>query len=417
MKIYLPIFSHSASGKVFDLEIEQNPGIGGTQHVTILLASRLAKAMPYWNIYLVNYASINLLASSTNLKQLKVDTFKDFCKILSTPEEVNSRSIISATLLEGSSVEELRVISNKIFCWFHHPFYFKNILKEADFLGYICVGAYQHASNCDFYPRCIHIQNIFAAPKRSISDKDNNINCLKTPLRLVHLGALVPDKGFLHIAKQWKYLKRSFANIRLDIIGSASTYNATTETHDLIPAKHSYANKILEFIPESDIHSGHCVFHGNLGNEKNEIIEASHFALQNPTGIREAFPASPLECMALGTPVIASGDYGMGDAMQYFPNLEIKRPSQIINKIQTFYSSIYSYNEVKYRSISVANMFALNSDSAIWKWIRILNASQDNIKAEKPYLPNRMGQNISLSRLNYRKAKSNLKSSIKRLYK
>ena len=240
MKIYLPIFSHSASIKIFDLKSEQNPGIGGTQHVTVLLASRLAKAKPKWTLYLVNYSPINILNGSQNLKQISFESIDKFCHFLSNPLESNSRAIITALLLENCNPTQLKLISDKVFCWLHHPFHFKQKLKKANFLAYINQGSYQHASNCRFYPRCIIIQNIFAAANEPNLDSqiDSNPNF---PLRLVHLGALVPDKGLLHIARQWNKIKKIYPNVQLNVIGSATTYNSWEAVHDLIPAKPSYA--------------------------------------------------------------------------------------------------------------------------------------------------------------------------------
>ena len=413
MKIYLPMFSHSASSKIFDLKSGQNPGIGGTQHVTVLLASRLAKAKPKWTIYLVNYSPINILNESQNLKQISFESLYKFCQFLSNPQEHDSRAIITALLLETCSLSQLKLISDKVFCWLHHPFHFKHKLRKADFLAYINLGAYQHSSNCRFYPRCITIQNIFLSAKNPNLDK-----CINTgqdfPLRLVHLGALVPDKGFLHIARQWKRLKKTYPNAQLDIIGSATTYNSREAVHQLIPASPSYANKILKHIPESDITEGHCRFHGNLGLKKNVIIESSHLALQNPTGIRESFPAANLECMALGTPVVASGDYGMHESMQYFPELTIQKISQIIGTIRRACSDANYYKELQYRSIAIAKLFSMNSDAATWKWIRLLQAAKYNIKAENILYPNCAINNLKVvTTLNYRRANSLFRSSIK----
>ena len=417
MKIYLPIFSHSASSKIFNLTSEQNPGIGGTQHVTVLLASRLAKAKPKWTIYLVNYSTINILNESENLKQISFESIQKFFHFLSNLQEPDSRAIITALLLESCELTQLKLISDKVFCWLHHPFYFKHKLRKADFLAYINLAAYQHSSNCRFYPRCIAIQNIFLSAK-----KPNLDNCIDTgqdfPLRLVHLGALVPDKGFLHIARQWKRLKKTYPNAQLDIIGSTTTYNSREDVHQLIPASPRYANKILKHIPESDITEGQCRFHGNLGLEKNAIIESSHLALQNPTGIRESFPAANLECMALGTPVVASGDYGMHESMQYFPELTIQKTSQIPGTIRRACSDVNYYKELQYRSIAVAKWFSLNSDAATWKWIRILQAAKLSIKAENIIYPNCDANTLKVvTTLNYRRANSILRSSLKNAVK
>jgi len=381
--------------------------------VTVLLASRLARAKPEWTIYLVNYSPINVLNASQNLKQVSFASLEHFCRTLSSPAETGSRAIITALLLETCKLAELKLISNRVFCWLHHPFHFKHKLQQADFLGYINQGSYQHSSNCRYYPRCIIIQNIFSS-----ANKADLENCIETgpdfPLRLVHLGALVPDKGLLHIAKQWKRIKKAFPNAQLNVIGSALTYNSWHDVHELVPAKPSYANQILKYIPESDIAEGHCKFHGNLGLEKNEIIESSHLALQNPTGIRESFGAATFECMGLGTPVIASGDYGMHEAMQYFPSLALQRTSQLVGVIREACSDTYQYKELQWRSIAVAKMFSLNSEAATWKWVRLLQKEKHNITADSITYPSLNINTIkSITTLHYRRTTGVLRANVK----
>ena len=380
MEIYLPIFIGDFKYKEFNFNNEQNPGIGGTQHVTLLLAARLAKAMPKWNLILVHDCEIKLLNKLENIKQKVFSNFNEFFEFFSYINNPSIRAIINYQLLKTLNYEKLKVIAKNSYCWLHHPFSFDQEVRKARFRAYVCVGEYQYFSNKNFYKNCTFIQNIF--PSNLInSQKINLINKnISSSLRLIFLGALVPGKGFHLIANQWPQIKENFPNVRLDVIGSINTYseNKNNNIHELIPTSKDYGELIMKYITIEDIKEKRIIFHGNLGLEKEKIIKNAHLALLNPTGNTEAFPASPIECMALGTPVIASDDFGMYDSMKYFPEISLNKPNQIIKKISYSIASQHNYNVLRFRSIAVANMFALNSYSQIWEWVKLINSDSDH---------------------------------------
>ncbi len=162
----------------------------------------------------------------------------------------------------------------------------------------------------------------------------------------------------------------------MHVIGSCSTYGDEPES-TLIPTALSYADEILSYISEEDISNGSVIFHGNLGEEKFDIIRQCNFAILNPTGKTEAFPASPLECMSFGLPVIASDDYGMSDAMRFFPELVIKKPSEILERIEWLVADEMRYKEMQQRSIAVAKWFDSQFDQINTRWVRLIEAVFD----------------------------------------
>jgi len=110
-----------------------------------------------------------------------------------------------------------------------------------------------------------------------------------------------------------------------------------------------------------------------MGVDKDKVISSAHLAIQNPTGATEAFPASPLECMALGTPVIASADFGMDDAMKYFHELTVGQPSEICQLIANAIDSPHGYRGLVLRSLAVASFFSYKSDESVEKWIGLIS--------------------------------------------
>ena len=185
--------------------------------------------------------------------------------------------------------ELLSRIAFRTILWVRHPFFNPRRLTDSDFLATIHVGEYQYFSNRSFYRKNWFIQNLFT-PFTSVSSR-------KLPMdgkvKIIYLGALFQVKGFGHIARQWSSIKRIVPNAELHVIGSSSTYGKVPE-HEMIPCDSEFAEEILMSIPLTDISEGRVVFHGNLGHEKFELMRNAHFAILNPTGASEAFPASPL---------------------------------------------------------------------------------------------------------------------------
>lgn len=376
VKVYIPVFSDATKSKIFSLQ-RGNPGIGGTQFTTIYLALSLGQMCPSWQIILVNTTEIVLENATSNIKQERLDNIIFFFKGLSC--QTSQVVIASTNLLKEVNPKLLKKTEKNIICWSHHPFDFfaYNLAKTINLREVVCVGTYQFHSNKHIKSRIQHIQNIFVPPKPI--EQKNSGALLFDQINIVHIGALHPAKGFLEIAKSWNQIKARFPNTKLHVIGSSSTYGEKPES-DLVPTTLSYAEEILQFIPEQDIQNGEIVFYGNLGEEKFDIIRKCDLAILNPTGFSEAFPASPLECMACGVPVIASDDYGMSDCMRFFPELVIHGQENITDIVEWLVSDPLRYRELKERSIAVSQWFELQTEQIIIRWIRLIRSVFEDIQ-------------------------------------
>lgn len=367
--IYFLIFSDAVNQKKFSLD-GANPGIGGTEFTSIRLALNLAKSKPEWDIVLVNSSKINIEASH-NIQQVTHKTPSDFFNDF-YPKKFDI-IIANITVLNRVQLNLIKKFENYLVGWSRHPFDFalRELVSKVNFRAIVCVGIYQYFSNKILDIPVHNIQDIFVIPSESLfldyKDPGNKKN------DFVYLGALIPGKGFVEVAKAWKQLKKQFPGVKLHVIGSAATYGSKLE-FDLVPASPDYAKEILKYIPEADIHNGEVVFYGNLGEEKFDIIKRCDLAILNPTGFTEAFPASPLECMACGVPVIASDDYGMSDCMRFFPELVINGHQNIAERVEWLLEDPLRYRELQQRSISVAQWFASQKDQIITRWIRLIEA-------------------------------------------
>lgn len=367
IKIYFPLFSGNVSQKIFN-SFCQNPGVGGTQFCTIVLATLLANKYSDVDIALVNYCEVNIIDQPANFEVIVAADLDEFlARIKYLPK--NHFIVLTASLLMHSNKFEVLRLANNIIGWVHHPFQYAKGLKQRPVFSYVHVGVYQYYSNELFFESNWQIQNLFCANN---CDSFPNYPNSSGPIRVIYLGALIKAKGFGFLARHWLQLKALFPSIELHVIGSSETYGRLQE-HNMIPCDKVFANEILSFIPEDDIHTGRVVFHGNLGAEKFEIMRSAHLAILNPTGATEAFPASPLECMACGLPVIASDDYGMSDSMRFFPELVLRSAEEIPARVSFLLADRYQYEELSARSIAVAHWFDSQTDMILSRWRRLFD--------------------------------------------
>ncbi len=383
LKVYFPLFSNNLQSKKFSAT-GSNPGVGGTDFTSIRSAFLLANAKPEWMIVLVNTVQINIEESSSKVKQEFFENPSDFFESLIDDESFVV--IAPALLLKRVNIGVLKKIESHIVCWSRHPFDIESsrLASTVGLQSVVCVGNYQFFSNKNIKSQIHFIQNIFISPKCDFSRNRKPPNIKQ--INIVHLGALVPGKGFSKIAKAWRHLKESFPGVKLHVIGSSATYGKNPE-FDLIPTSKSYAQEILKFIPEEDIRNGEVIFYGNLGTEKIDIISKCDLAILNPTGWSEAFPASVLECMSCGLPVIASDDYGMSDAMRFFPELVIQGHKKIVDKVRFTVEDPLRYQELQQRSLSVAQWFESQNDLVITRWIRLIESISNKSIQDLSLLP------------------------------
>ena len=378
MKIFIPVLVKEKKLLEFSFDT-QNPGIGGTEFTSIKLALLLGRRYPDLDISLVSTSPLNLAYESKNLENIVVNNLEDFFKICLTEK---ASFLIVSTMTIAISIEKqlLQKLSQKTIIWLHHPFQMVPEVKNLGCAAHVHVGDYQFHSNKTFYSSSWFIQNPFLSCS---TDTGKAFPPSNGVIKIVYLGALLKVKGFGHLARQWSSIKNILPEVELHVIGSSATYGKSPE-HALIPCDLDFAEEILKYIPLEDIKDRRVVFHGNLGQEKFEIMRSAHFAILNPTGDSEAFPASPLECMASGLPVIASDDYGMSDSMRFFPELILRSPKDIPGRVQFLMSDRYLYEELSARSIAVAACFDSQTNVILARWRRLFDRA---VKGQTLALP------------------------------
>lgn len=374
MRIIIPVQLTTLSRFNFT-DYSQNPGIGGTEFTSIKLALLLARKYPELEITLVSTQPLGLDGFSINLKNSVIEDLADFFERIQGERE-QFLILCTMSICRTITREVLSRLANKTIIWLHHPFQIIPEVKKLGCVAHVHVGEYQYYSNQAFYPASWFIQNPFMSVEVNAQKAFPGNNSV---IKIIYLGALFRVKGFGYIARQWSAIKNVLPYVQLHVIGSSATYGKQPE-HHLIPCDADFAHEILRNVPLEDIEAGKVVFHGNLGAEKFDLMRSAHFAILNPTGASEAFPASPLECMACGLPVIASDDYGMSDSMRFFPELILRDPSDIPNRISFLMSNRFRYEELSARGIAVAGWFNAQTDLILTRWRLLFDlASQQHV--------------------------------------
>lgn len=399
-KVVFFVWGKSVQNKIFKAN-SLNPGVGGTEFVTIILAFALAKERKDYEVYLWSEVTLKLVNPPKNLKQIliKEETFSN-SKLFKSENTILicPNSSLQRYIFPQHQKFFNKSIKCKIINWLHHPFDIPFDFKTLKVSAYVSVGVYQYFSNNFWYKPHWHIYNLFNIKSFNLSKykffKPNR------SLKLVFLGALISAKGFHHIAKAWLEIKKKFPNAHLDVIGSTQTYTGEEPKSKKIPTTTDYANKILKFIPAEDLLNKRVVFHGNMGEEKFKIIKNAHLAILNPTGRSEAFPASPIECLMCGTPVIASSDYGMSDIMCFFPEAKLSGPDEIISKLTSVINNSQKYRNLQKRSLFVAKLFSKNTPKILLRWQNLIdNLSKNNTIISNPPISKTKSQFFYSNRL------------------
>lgn len=290
-----------------------NPGIGGTEYCILLLAQVFKEYYP---------EDFLVLIASKKGKFPKVDEVILQGDLLQVPNEVQR---IEADFLVISSVyrgkplpKEFMVVSEtlglKLITWGHN-FYlndFCNLLsKSKAVVANVFVGRQQYDRYIDH--RIIHKSTYIYNMYPDVTDKIRTTNDKKT---VTYIGSLVPSKGFHLLANAWKDILQQVPEAELHVVGSGKLYDRSSKLGKYGIAEEVYENKFISGITDGQgkiLKS--VIFHGVLGEEKNDLIARTSIGVPNPSGRTETFGISALDFLSRGVPVVTIGSGGFLDTV------------------------------------------------------------------------------------------------------
>jgi glycosyltransferase involved in cell wall biosynthesis len=369
----LVVLAHGASLDGVEIHRDRpNPGIGGTQFTRIRLADAFAQRFPQHSVALVSDHEFTVADAPKNLRQVTVDRFEDVLTELPSDR--------SDWIVTGPSMLVCRLDPSAVRAVAARTILTSHLMYDCDlweaeritrFGAVAGVGAYNFHSMRTRSPR-VYLRNLFH-PGWSASSAPTGSEDLREPVdvfRIVHIGALLPLKGFHDLARLWPEIRDRIPNVRLDVIGGSSTYGHDA-THPDIPTDREFGDRILQHLPVSDIRNGLVTFHGNVGAEKESVIRGADVAVLNVAGRPECFPGALLECLDLGVPVVGSAANGLWDGMRHFPEVTTTSPEQVVTRLERLIDEPGLRTRLAERARSVGQDFRNENEAILKRWEKV----------------------------------------------
>lgn len=370
MRLVVLVHGSNLEGMAFALD-RPNPGIGGTQFTRIRLADAFARRFPEHTVDLVTEQPITMVDAPTNLRVVSAP-FGPFLDALARDTDdwiLTGPSM----LLRRIPAPILRAVAPRTIITSHlmHDVDLWEAERTTRFGAAGCVGAYHFHATRSRSPR-VYLRDLFL-PGWEQPDDSAATSSDAPDLRIVHVGALLPLKGFDDLARIWGDIRRAVPDASLDVIGGADLYS-TENDHPLLPTTRAFGDRILQDLSRDEIESGRVRFHGRLGAEKTDLIRAADVAVLNVANRHECFPAAALECLDLGTPVVGSAANGLWDSMRHFPELTTRTPREvppILARLQGRPEELAALGE---RGRKVAAGFREENDAIVERWEAVATA-------------------------------------------
>jgi glycosyltransferase involved in cell wall biosynthesis len=191
--------------------------------------------------------------------------------------------------------------------------------KSKYFKSLVCVGREQYDFLMDsriwrklsYIDNGVHLESCVSNidVTASVEEKDPNL--------VVYMGALVPVKGFHVLAQAWPKVLEKFPDAKLSVIGSVKVYGDNFFVGPLGIAETSYEEQhIIPYLCDKKGQLDPSVtFHGQLGQEKFEIMNKASVGIVNPTGNSETCCVSAVEMSACKLPVVTGAYYALLDTV------------------------------------------------------------------------------------------------------
>lgn len=310
----IAIYYDDSGSKGVDLTTPElgNPGVGGTQFCFLMLIKYLESVLKSEDQLYVYHSNNNNNVYPNNIR-VKFVPIEHFIEELSCDK-------IDVALINASRLKFLNddIINTetKFVVWVHN---FLNqellqLLREnLNVKRVVFVGKeqYDRYIDDDLVMKSTCIVNMYNA-SLPIYKRNKNLKPIVT-----YTGAIVKEKGFHALAKEWKYILGKVPAAQLYIIGGGNLYNRNVQLGKYGIASQEYEEEFMSYLLDENsqiIPSVH--FCGILGKEKNEIYKNTLVGVINPTARTEICPLSAIEMEGCGIPVVSKNWNGMPDVIE-----------------------------------------------------------------------------------------------------
>lgn len=353
-----------------------NPGIGGTEYTTLLLAIKLSNTQKVnVSLFLTKYINIqqeiNLVLCEdiyhalelASISELDLVVFNQFflCKELITLIDSGNIACVVWTHIYIDYLTA-NLISNS-----------KNIKVN------VFVGRQQY----DYYiDHPIVNKSIVIFNGISINNKVREYN---DGVSVTYLGALYYSKYFHVLAKAWKDIIKKVPNAHLYVIGSGNIYNRDSILGPLGIASEEYEKHFLSYLLNDEGKLLDSVtFLGRMGQEKNEILIKTSVGVVNPTGITETFCISAIEFSATGVPIVTKNAWAYPDVIDHNKTgILYLSEKMLANKVVKLLKDHVLNNQLGENARTlIINKFDI--ENIVWEWIDLIHNLNTDVIFEKP---------------------------------
>lgn len=292
-----------------DAKNPNNPGIGGSEYHSIVLATILSRDYD---------VTLWLQSGSLETTGLRIATE------LAGDENYGLQISFTSTAKEPTpGAYPLVAIS-------HHPFDSHILELPPRTIAIANVGDYQLKSNRPFARRVgisqIWLPVFLRRPQDKVIVRSNATN-----FKVGHVSSMHPSKGFHDVLSAWMGYLALGGTGTLEVLGGQSLYGLQ-ESHPYLPVSKPYGEKLLA-IMGGQVHDS-VKFLGRVPGDISSRIASWDLAVLNPKGFGESESVSMKDCWREAVPVVAGNRFGQRDYMRLFPGLASSRPSTIAKIIR-----------------------------------------------------------------------------------
>lgn len=349
-----------------------NPGIGGSEYSTILIATKLCMLQKF---------DITIYCDKSSLfpKELKWTICHDLVGAikLSIAQQINYL-IVDGKLLTKEIL--CRYINVRFIAWantFIPPEYQDIFSKMDNIIKIINVGKEQLelTRNHPIYKKSTYIYN--AVPTTILNEFPNITPNNKRNHNVCYIGSLHAAKGFQFLAQAWPKVIKNIPDANLFVIGSGKLYGRNAQLGKWGIANKEFEEKFMPYLTKNGKIIDSVHFLGILGNEKYSILEKCKVGVPNPSGVSETFGYTAVEMEMMGCQVTTIKCPGYIDTVCLKENLydDTKDLSFYITKLLN--SNEYDQNKV----LNYIKQFSIENIINAWEdFISNLDTKENAIK-------------------------------------